>query len=138
MSLQRLKRNRTIEDLVISKAQCIVYLSAVLALNLAIAPVAKAQSSAQAVTTAAVSGHIGDPAGAQGAGVNAAISASMGTGAAVAPLSASENSASSVAVDNEDLNALFNDPNELARELSALAGPSAGPDAGQIYSLVTK
>lgn len=32
-----------------------------------------------------------------------------------------------------DLNALSSDPDELANELQALAGPSAGPNGGQIY-----
>lgn len=32
-----------------------------------------------------------------------------------------------------DLNALSDDPNELAAELSALAGPSAGPSGTQVY-----
>src|SRR5262249_28070366 len=33
----------------------------------------------------------------------------------------------------KDLEALSDDPDELASELQALAGPSAGPNGGQIY-----
>ncbi len=41
--------------------------------------------------------------------------------------------ASSVVLKGNDLAALSDDPDELANELSALAGPSAGPNGGQIY-----
>jgi hypothetical protein len=34
---------------------------------------------------------------------------------------------------DKDLDALSDDPDELSNELSALAGPSAGPNGGQIY-----
>ena len=34
---------------------------------------------------------------------------------------------------DKDLEALSDDPDELSNELSALAGPSAGPNGGQIY-----
>lgn len=44
----------------------------------------------------------------------------------------SEN-ASSLVIKGEDLNALSDDPDELQSELQALAGPSAGPNGGQIY-----
>jgi hypothetical protein len=41
--------------------------------------------------------------------------------------------ANSVVLKGDDLNALSDDPDELSNELSALAGPSAGPNGGQIY-----
>jgi len=41
--------------------------------------------------------------------------------------------ASSVIIKGKDLDALSDDPDELSNELNALAGPSAGPNAGQIY-----
>ena len=41
--------------------------------------------------------------------------------------------ASSVVLKGSDLDALSDDPDELSSELSALAGPSAGPNGGQIY-----
>jgi Carboxypeptidase regulatory-like domain len=41
--------------------------------------------------------------------------------------------ASAVILKGEDLNALSDDPDELQNELEALAGPSAGPNGGQIY-----
>jgi len=41
--------------------------------------------------------------------------------------------ASSMVLKDKDLDALSDDPDELSSELSALAGPSAGPDGGQIY-----
>ncbi len=44
----------------------------------------------------------------------------------------SEN-ASSLIIKGDDLNALSDDPDELQSELEALAGPSAGPNGGQIY-----
>ncbi len=40
---------------------------------------------------------------------------------------------SSVVIKDKDLEALSDDPDELSDELSALAGPSAGPNGGQIY-----
>jgi len=39
----------------------------------------------------------------------------------------------SVVLRGKDLDALSDDPDELSEELSALAGPSAGPNGGQIY-----
>ena len=42
-------------------------------------------------------------------------------------------SANTVVIKGKDLNALSDDPDELSNELSALAGPSAGPNGGQIY-----
>jgi Carboxypeptidase regulatory-like domain len=44
-----------------------------------------------------------------------------------------ENNASMVALKGKDLEALSDDPDELQAELQALAGPSAGPNGGQIY-----
>ncbi len=39
----------------------------------------------------------------------------------------------SVQLKGKDLDALSDDPDELSNELTALAGPSAGPNGGQIY-----
>jgi len=39
----------------------------------------------------------------------------------------------SVMLKGKDLDALSDDPDELSNELTALAGPSAGPNGGQIY-----
>ncbi len=44
-----------------------------------------------------------------------------------------EDNANAVVIKGEDLNALSDDPDELQNELQALAGPSAGPNGGQIY-----
>jgi len=44
----------------------------------------------------------------------------------------SEN-ASSIVIKGKNLEALSDDPDELQQELEALAGPSAGPNGGQIY-----
>jgi hypothetical protein len=44
-----------------------------------------------------------------------------------------ENNASATVLTGDALNALSDDPDELATELAALAGPSAGPNGGQIY-----
>jgi hypothetical protein len=51
------------------------------------------------------------------------------TTVSVAP---SEN-ASSLVIKGKDLESLSDDPDELQSELAALAGPSAGPNGGQIY-----
>ena len=40
---------------------------------------------------------------------------------------------SSVTLKGKDLDALSDDPDELSSELTALAGPSSGPNGGQIY-----
>jgi hypothetical protein len=45
---------------------------------------------------------------------------------------ASDN-ASSIVIKGKDLEALSDDPDELQQDLEALAGPSAGPNGGQIY-----
>jgi len=44
-----------------------------------------------------------------------------------------ENNQSSTVITGDALNALSDDPDELQTELTALAGPSAGPNGGQIY-----
>ena len=44
-----------------------------------------------------------------------------------------ENNASSLVIKGKDLEALSDDPDELQSELTALAGPAAGPNGGQIY-----
>ena len=41
--------------------------------------------------------------------------------------------ASAMVLKDKDLDALSDDPDELSNELMALAGPSAGPNGGQIY-----
>jgi hypothetical protein len=41
--------------------------------------------------------------------------------------------ASSLVLKDKDLDAFSDDPDELSNELTALAGPSAGPNGGQIY-----
>jgi len=45
----------------------------------------------------------------------------------------SSSSAGSLTIKGKDLEALSDDPDELQSELQALAGPSAGPNGGQIY-----
>ena len=44
-----------------------------------------------------------------------------------------ENNASSMVITGAALDALSDDPDELETELTALAGPAAGPNGGQIY-----
>ena len=44
-----------------------------------------------------------------------------------------QNNANSIILQGKDLEALSDDPDELSSELQALAGPSAGPNGGQIY-----
>src|SRR2546423_12879959 len=44
-----------------------------------------------------------------------------------------ENNASALVLSGNDLDALPDDPDELAAALQALAGPSAGPNGGQFY-----
>ena len=43
------------------------------------------------------------------------------------------NNASALVIKGKDLDALSDDPDQLQDELTALAGPSAGPSGGQIY-----
>ncbi len=45
----------------------------------------------------------------------------------------SANNASATVIKGKDLDALSDDPDELASDLEALAGPAAGPNGGQIY-----
>jgi hypothetical protein len=44
-----------------------------------------------------------------------------------------ENNATQIVLSGKDLDALSDDPDELESDLQALAGPSAGPNGGQIY-----
>ena len=44
-----------------------------------------------------------------------------------------DNNASAIVIKGKDLNALSDDPDEMQNELTALAGPSAGPSGDQIY-----
>ena len=44
-----------------------------------------------------------------------------------------DSNSNSMVLKDKDLEALSDDPDELSNELSALAGPSAGPNGGQIY-----
>ncbi len=44
-----------------------------------------------------------------------------------------QNNASSLVISGKELESLSDDPDELQSELQALAGPSAGPNGGQIY-----
>src|SRR5271168_160099 len=46
---------------------------------------------------------------------------------------APSNNANAIVIQGKDLDALSDDPDELQSELEALAGPSAGPNGGQIY-----
>ncbi len=44
-----------------------------------------------------------------------------------------DSNVSAVVLTGKDLDALSDDPDELSNELTALAGPAAGPSGGQIY-----
>jgi hypothetical protein len=44
-----------------------------------------------------------------------------------------DSNASSVVLKGNDLDALSDDPDELSNELTALAGPAAGPNGGEVY-----
>jgi Carboxypeptidase regulatory-like domain len=44
-----------------------------------------------------------------------------------------DSNASATVISGKDLDALSDDPDELSDELTALAGPAAGPNGGQIY-----
>jgi hypothetical protein len=44
-----------------------------------------------------------------------------------------QNNASALVLKGKDLDALSDDPDELASQLQALAGPAAGPNGGEIY-----
>lgn len=45
----------------------------------------------------------------------------------------SGSNANQIVIKGKDLDALSDDPDELSNELQALAGPSAGPNGGQVY-----
>lgn len=45
----------------------------------------------------------------------------------------SDENSSAIVIKDSDLDALSDDPDELQNELQALAGPSAGPNGGEIY-----
>lgn len=44
-----------------------------------------------------------------------------------------DNNASAIVIKGKDLDALSDDPDEMQNELTALAGPAAGPSGGEIY-----
>ena len=44
-----------------------------------------------------------------------------------------DDNANAIVIKGKDLDALSDDPDELSNELQALAGPSAGPNGGEIY-----
>ena len=44
-----------------------------------------------------------------------------------------ENNAGAIVISGKELDALPDDPDELLTDLQALAGPSAGPNGGQLY-----
>jgi hypothetical protein len=44
-----------------------------------------------------------------------------------------DDNANAIVIKGKDLDALSDDPDELQNELQALAGPSAGPNGGQVY-----
>lgn len=44
-----------------------------------------------------------------------------------------DENANSIVIKGSDLNSLSDDPDELQNELQALAGPSAGPNGGEVY-----
>ena len=46
---------------------------------------------------------------------------------------APENNAGAIVISGKELDALSDDPDELQNDLQALAGPSAGPNGGQMY-----
>jgi hypothetical protein len=55
------------------------------------------------------------------------------TGEALGVSTSPDSNASAMAIKGKDLDALSDDPDELQNELTALAGPSAGPNGAQIY-----
>src|SRR5947209_6398282 len=66
--------------------------------------------------------------------LNVTIEDAQVTVAQQAPVdTAPENNASALVLSGNDLEALPDDPDELAAALQALAGPSAGPNGGQFY-----
>jgi hypothetical protein len=52
---------------------------------------------------------------------------------AVGVSTSADNNASSIVIKGKDLDALSDDPDELQNELTALAGPAAGPNGAQIF-----
>jgi hypothetical protein len=55
------------------------------------------------------------------------------TGDALGVSTSPDNNASAIVIKGKDLDALSDDPDELQSELTALAGPAAGPSGAQIY-----
>jgi hypothetical protein len=55
------------------------------------------------------------------------------TGDAVGVSTAADGNANSIVIKGKDLDALSDDPDELQSELTALAGPAAGPNGAQIF-----
>ncbi|WP_348263338.1 carboxypeptidase regulatory-like domain-containing protein [Telmatobacter sp. DSM 110680] len=55
------------------------------------------------------------------------------TGDAAGVSTSADNNASSIVIKGKDLDALSDDPDEMQNELSALAGPAAGPNGAQIF-----
>jgi hypothetical protein len=57
------------------------------------------------------------------------VTAEAGTGLSVSP----DNNAGAIVLSGKDLDQLSDDPDELQSDLEALAGPSVGPNGGQMY-----
>lgn len=57
------------------------------------------------------------------------VTADAGTGLSVSP----ENNGGAIVLSGKDLDQLSDDPDELQSDLDALAGPSVGPNGGQMY-----
>ena len=57
------------------------------------------------------------------------VTAEAGTQLSVSP----ENNASTIVISGKDLDELSDDPDQLQSDLEALAGPSVGPNGGQMY-----
>ena len=55
------------------------------------------------------------------------------SGNAVSVDTTPDDNANAIVIKGKDLDALSDDPDELQSELQALAGPSAGPNGGQVY-----
>ena len=55
------------------------------------------------------------------------------SGSAVSLDTTPDDNANAIDIKGKDLDALSDDPDELQSELQALAGPSAGPNGGQVY-----
>jgi len=102
--------------------RCFIHISITLALGLGAVIAAPAQNAALEGTTAAASNSA--VAQSQKIGVDAGASSSVNRKVA--------SQVTATAPDGKNLDVLFEDPDELARDLAALAGPSVGPDGGQI------